>query len=228
MPTPDWYPSTLQGLPPFHANVHTQALLNGTMLNLSVGQVTQIGIDADVVDLLIDYDEEVRAFTQAWTEFRNIMLRGDMTAPLPAVPTPPALLDLGEGGAAPGVEERTRLFRGIVLASPGYTPAIGEAYQFVAPAGGDPGEPEVEVAALTQSQMELSITKAGYSVLAVDRRINGGAWVQIGVATIATYLDGDDPLVPGAPEFREYRVQGLVDNVRTGPVSAVAGAWTTP
>jgi hypothetical protein len=40
--------------------------------------------------------------------------------------------------------------------------------------------------------------------------------------------DQDPPLVPGQPEFREYRSQGVSNNQRVGPYSAVAGVWTVP
>lgn len=44
----------------------------------------------------------------------------------------------------------------------------------------------------------------------------------------AECFDTRAPLVAGAPEVREYRVQGMENNARVGATSAVAKAVTVP
>ncbi|MCH8336421.1 MAG: hypothetical protein IIC61_11095, partial [Proteobacteria bacterium] len=95
-------------------------------------------------------------------------------------------------GALPGIETRTRGMVATIKASPAYTTAIGEAYGVVRPAPGVPGTPEVVASALTASQVRLRITKAGYTVLAVDSRRGGGGWEEIG----AGYYFARRPPIP--------------------------------
>ena len=56
----------------------------------------------------------------------------------------------------------------------------------------------------------------------------GGAWEQIGVSMVDEFIDTRAPLVAGAPEVREYRVQGMENNARVGPNSEVSTVSTVP
>ncbi len=82
--------------------------------------------------------------------------------------------------------------------------------------------------ALTQSQVDIRVFKAGYSVVVVDSRRGGGDWEQIATLTGANFVDNRPPLVAGVPEQREYRSQGFQDNARHGPLSAVVSVVTVP
>ena len=127
-----------------------------------------------------------------------------------------------------GIEARTRQYAAIIKANPNYTPADGELYGIVGAAPAPPGTPTVEAFALTASEVRLRIGKQNYSVLAVDSRRGGGDWEQIGVSMTDEFIDERAPLVVGAPEVREFRVQGMVDNARVGPYSEVSTVSTIP
>lgn len=223
----DWYPTSFAALIPWHANFNVQATATGVARGLTAGNVTQIAADNGIVAGIVNYQELVDSFAQAVTEYKAIMLRGDSTAPLPAVPTPPAAFVPGVG-ALPGIEERTRQFAAIIKAAPGYTQAIGELYGIVAPAAPPAGVPEIVATALTASQVRLAISKAGYDVLAIDSKRGAGTWEQIGISQTAEFIDTRAPLVAGQPELREYRCQGMENNARVGALSAVATAVTVP
>jgi len=222
-----FYPDKLADRVAWHANFSAQAAATGVARGLTAGQVTQIAADAIEVSNIVNYLEAVDAFSQAVTEYKNIMLEGDPGASLPPVPTVPATISVALG-ALPGIEARTRQFAGILRAAVGYTPEIGELYGIVAPAGGGLATPSLQVFALTASQVRVAISKGGYDVVAIDGRINGGAWTFLGIAQTAEYLDARAPVVAGQPELREYRAQGMTDNNRVGDNSAVAGVWTLP
>src|SRR5688572_18682610 len=125
MPNADWYPTALAALIPWHANFAAQATATGTTHGLSAGQVTQIGVDSAVVEEVVNYLAAVSAFSQAFTEFKDIMLRGPLNTPMPTPPAPPPMLSF-EGGQLPAIEARTRQYAAIIKADPDYTQAFGE------------------------------------------------------------------------------------------------------
>lgn len=224
----DWYPQRLSDRIPWHANFSSQATATGVADGLSAGQVTQIAADATVLADILNYNTEVDTFAQGFTEFMSLMLTGPLNTPLPAPPAPPAAYSPAPGSAA-AIEARTRQFAAILKANTGYTAEKGELYGIIATAGPGPGTPVINSAtALTGSDVVLALNKAGYDILAVDMRRGGGAWVQIGVAQTSSFTDTTDAATPGQPEQREYRVQGMVANVRAGSPSAVVNAVTVP
>ena len=228
MPNPDWYKKKLSELDSWHAAFSAQCAATGTTHGLSAGNVTQAATDATFVAALLNFDQQIRGFVQAWTEYRDAILRGDPAAALPGLPTLPAALTVPLGGL-PGIEARTRSFANIIKADADYTPQVGEDYGIVAVAGGGPTTPGLVATALPgTSQVSLAIAKGGYSVVAIDMRRGGGGWVQIGVSQTATFVDATAPLVAGQPEVREYRAQGMVGNARVGNLSAVVSAVTVP
>lgn len=224
---PDFYPRNLAARVPWHANFAVQATATGVTHGLTALQVSQIGIDSTNVAAIVNYLTQADAFGQAVTEFKDLMLEGDLGIALPPVPTVPAAFTLVLGSQA-SIEARTRQYAALVRASVGYTQQIGEQYGIVAAAPAPAGTPTVEAFALTQSQVRLVIFKAGYDVLAVDSRVNSGAWEQIGISQTAEFIDSRGPVTPGMPETREFRVQGMVANARTGVLSAVSRAITAP
>lgn len=227
MPAPHYYPRRLQARIAWHANFAAQAAASGTAYGLSPADVAQIQTDADNVRLVVQWTEAVEAFAQAATAYRDALLTGKRNAPAPAPPVAPAALSLAPGSMN-GIVERTRGFIRVVKASPGYTRAVGEAYGIVPPEKPRPGTPTVSAEASAGTLVRLRLFKAGYSFFAIDSRRGGGDWEQIGFSNRAVFLDKREPLVDGQPELREYRVQGIVGNTRTGDLSDVASVVTLP
>jgi len=222
-----WYPTRLSELPAWHANFNTEAAASGTTLNLTAGEVTQIGEDATTVQLVVNYIDAVEAFRQEVTAFKDAVLAGDPLAAMPAAPVAPATLSF-DLGALPGIEERTRGFVGTIKGAGSYTTAIGEAYGIIG-ASGALATPELKAAAVPgTSNVTLRIAKGGYSVIAIDMRRGGGDWTQIGVSQTAVFTDMTPALVSGQPEQREYRAQGMVQNARVGDLSTVVSVVTVP
>lgn len=224
----DWYPTRLTDLPEWWANLSTVATAQGVADGLTATQVTQINADAPTVATLLNYRTAVDGFAEAYTEYMRIMLTAPLNTPLPLPPTPPDPIDILVT-AQPALEARARLYAGILKADPLYTLQKGELYRIVPPASPGPGTPAINSATpQIGSTVALALFKAGYSVLAADMRRNGGDWTQIGIAMTASFTDSTAPLVPGAPEVREYRVQGMLNSARVGPASAIVSVVTTP
>ena len=225
----DWYPKTLALRPPWHANYNANAQATGTTYGLSAGDKTDAGNDAANVLALVNFKEALDAYAQAVTEWVDIILNGDPLAPMPPAPTAPSAPTMGLG-SKPGVQARTRYQAGVIKADADATQEILELYGIVAPAPGPLADPSIDRATPTPgtSQVALSLNKGGYDVIAVDMKRGGGAFTQIGISQTATFTDTTAPLVPGQPEQREYRVQGMLQNARVGGLSATVSAVTVP
>jgi len=223
----DWYPKTLAELVAWHANFTVQAVANGTTLGLTALQVTQIGVDSGNVANIVNYIFAVDAYAQSVTQFKDLMLEGDIGIALPTAPTAPTAPSLAPGSLA-SIQARTRQYANIIKASPNYTAEQGEHYGIVAAASGGPSTPSVAAVALTGSQIQLNIAKAGYDVVAIDSKRGTGGWEFLGISMTETYIDSRAPLTAGAPEVREYRVQGMQSNSRVGALSGVASAVSVP
>src|SRR3972149_3819660 len=89
MPNPDWYKKKLSELDSWHAAFSAQCAASGTTHGLSAGNVTQAATDATFVSALLNFDQQIRGFVQAWTEYRDAILRGDPAAALPGLPARP-------------------------------------------------------------------------------------------------------------------------------------------
>jgi hypothetical protein len=225
----DWYPNQQAALITWHNNFSTQAATNGTTLGLSAGEVTQIAADADNVLIMLDGIEAANTYREALTAYKALLFNSPADTPTEPVPTAPTTLVFGAGDdPLPGIEARTREYARKIKASSAYTPDDGELYGIIAAEPAPPGTPTVLAEALTASQVRLKIGKEGYSVLAVDSRRGGGAWEQIGVSMTDEFIDTRAPLVDGAPEVREYLVQGMANNARVGPNSEVSTVSTIP
>ena len=223
----DWYPSKLLERIIWHANFAARAADSGTTFGLSAGEVTQIAADAAAVEAVLGAALAAERYVQAFSKFQQLMLDGPATAPLQAIPQPPAALTLGAGSLA-GIKARTRRYAARIKSAAGYTKSTGEAYGIVPPETAPPAIPEVTARALTQSQVRLRLTRRGYPLVAVDSRRNGGAWEQIGVSQLREFVDARPPMEENRPELREYRVQGMLRNQRVGGLSDVARAVTVP
>lgn len=225
---PDWYPKSQAALIAWHNNFSAQAAINGTTLGLTAPIVAQIAADADNVLIMLNGLEAASAYRQALTAYKGLLFNASADTPPEPVPTAPTTLDFGEESPLPGIEARTRQYAAMIKASAAYTPDDGELYGIVGAAPAPPGTPTVEAFALTASQVRLRIGKKGYSVLAVDSRRGGGDWEQIGVSMLDEYIDTRAPLGAGAPEVREFRVQGMESNARVGAYSEVSTVSTIP
>lgn len=229
MSNADWYPQKLTDRIPWHSNYNVQAQATGTTYGLSAADKTDITNDSVNVALVVNFKEAVAAYAQAVTEWAELILNGPIGTPFPVAPTPPTSPVFVVGSKA-AIQARTRQTGGIVKADLDYTPLVGEAYGLVAPASGPPADPSIKSVTPVPgtSNMTVALKKGGYSVIAVDMRVNGGTWTQIGIAQTAEFIDTTPATTPGQPESREYRAQGMLNNVRAGGLSAVVTGVTSP
>jgi hypothetical protein len=223
------YPIKLAEKIPWHSTFNQECIDDAATFPdvLTVGNLAKILANKNFVATLINASDDAKNFGQEVVGFRDIYLGAPLGTSAPAVPVPPAAITVPVGVVV-GIDAFTRLIIGQLDAHPNMTDAIRAAMGILPDARGL-GSPSIKSArALGGSQVALRLGLARYPAVAIDRRRAGGAWEQIGVSITADFIDTDAPLVAGVSESREYRIQGIVANVRQGPISAAVLAATTP
>ncbi|MBA3724963.1 MAG: hypothetical protein H0W86_00590 [Armatimonadetes bacterium] len=214
----DWYPVRDSELTPWHFTLHAECVNYAATfpMILDIAALAKVAANKDIVAILVNKSEQARNFFFDVTEYKDIWLDSDLGTPTPPVPVPPSAI-VPSAGAMVGVEAFTRQLVAQLKAHPNMTPAI-EAAMGIRGTADTFGDPEI-ISAIPRgaSQVRLRLKKAGYPACAVDSRRPGGAWDEIGIS-----------LTAGVSEVREYRIQGVLDNVRQGSISAVVQVATTP
>jgi hypothetical protein len=224
----DYYSKTDAGLIPWHNTFETETTNYAPVLSsvLTAGILTQIGVNRDMVEMVVNAADEAKNYASEMVAYKDAILRAPANSPLPAPPTIPAALVIPPGAMA-AIEAWTRALVAQIKAHPAYTEAIGEAMGITAKVS-SPGTPTVVATALTQSQVSLAIAENGATLVAIDSRIGNGAWSELVRVSNTPYIAMRPPQVAGQAEFREYRVQAVVNNARVGAYSPVSGTWTVP
>lgn len=222
----DFYPSREDELIAWHSAFSAAVSSYSAALGLAAGVVTQVATDASAVATVINYLAQAEAFSSEVVAFKNQVLHGRLNTPNPPLPTVPGTITLAIGWLA-NIEDRTRQLVAQIKANAAFTQQMGEDMGIF---GTEPpvGQVAVQAQALTQSQVQITVFKAGFDVVVLDSRRGGGQWEQLAVLTDVDYVDARPPLVAGQPEVREYRCQAYQNNQRTGALSDVVSAVTVP
>jgi len=223
------YPTSLTAKIPWHSTFNQECIDRAATFAdvLTAPNLAKILANKDFVASVINAADNAKNFSQEVVGFRDNYLGAPLGMGVPAVPVPPAAIAVPLGVTV-GIDAFTRLIIGQLDAHPNMTDAIRAAM------GIDPdprglGSPSIISASPQgESKVALRLRLAGYKAAAVDRRRGGGGWEQIGVTITAEFIDPDGPLVAGVSESREYRIQGIVANVRQGDISASVLVATTP
>ncbi len=203
----------------------------------ALGMAAEVGqtlFDAGyAIYLLETWHPAVKRDLKEATEYKRHLFdspgAGEPLTPLPAgsVFTPPTLV-------FPGI--LARLFAQVarIKVHPAYTAAIGDDLGII---GSDEvkkdasATPTVKARVLDGSPnqvVELSFSKDHHEGVYIESRVNGGAWVPLGVDSESPYTDNRPLLVPLAAETREYRVRywdkGTPNGNFTPAIKVTAGA----
>lgn len=139
----------------------------------------------------------------------NYVFPAEQLPPLPTLP-------VGILGVKPGALQRTFDLVGIIKRKPGYDDAIGLDLGIVGPEAPPPppmGEapvPRLTVKAVPGTANEAAVGKFykdGHEYVVAELRINGGAWLSLGMYNKSPFRDDRPLLVPGQAEVREYRAR---------------------
>lgn len=215
-----FYPRSMGDRSEWHTNVATKLPGYASVLAL-----TQAEEDNSVADNLIlahaygGWIVAVREHSTGCTASLEALSFGTGSAnyefPVLQLPPPPTL-PAGITGVKPGALQRTFDLVAILKRKPGYTEAIGLDLGIVgseAPPPPPPGEvpvPEITVTAISGTKNEygrVKFVKNGHEYVIIECRINGGAYVELGMANKSPFTDDRPLLVAGMAEIREYRAR---------------------
>lgn len=224
-----WYPNALAAQVPWWATFNLECInYTGIFPNiLTAPNLAKVLACKNAVLVLLNGADQAKNYASDIVAYQQVWLSAPLGTPTPAPPSLPALPLLALA-AFVGIEDFARLIVGQLKADPSMTPAIAAAMGIANPAGSF-GAPSIQtIQPQSGSQIHLRCKKANYPALLISSRRGGANWETIGTSIAADFTDARPPLVPGTPEGREYTVQGYLDNVGTGPVSAIKSAVTIP
>lgn len=235
VPSSKWFPSSLQDRAAWYLNFSTQAALTGTTLGLTVGDVTQIGEDNLMMQFLADSAVTLETYSEAVTQFRNIITAGDIGDTAPLFPA-----DLTIGAGAPvippvGIFERlSNVYRPRIMASAAYTDEQGALYGIIAsgPEPPDPGtvKPELETfPGVTGSMFSVVVKNRGQADQCQIYAAEAGttSWQVIGSLT-GKSADLTYPNATGKPVQLQVRVQLRKGNANYGQPSDIVMTTVNP
>ncbi|MEX2586972.1 MAG: hypothetical protein WD602_03130 [Actinomycetota bacterium] len=199
---------------------------HGATCGLTAGEIAQAPIDAATAEHAVNGQSLYQSKSQEWTEYKKLLLYGPINTPLPGTPAPPAVGAPGIGAQA-AIVPRFRQRGEKMKAHENYTQAIGEDCRIVAAAAPPPGTPKPELDADAETGYAVRVTFAmlGHDQIEIwSKRGNETEWTLITVDTNNPYVDGRAPLVPGAPELRQYRARYRDNDLPVGDWSDVVSA----
>lgn len=220
----DWYPGTDAMLIVWHNTFFDECTANASKFPniLTAGVLTQLGKNRDLVLVALNGVDAAKNYASEVVAFKEMVLSGLPNAPMPAVPSLPVAMVLPAGSMA-SIEQYTRSLVAQLKADPGMDDGIAQSMGIIGtPSAG--GNVSVTATALSQYQVQLDLIKAGYEFIAIDCKRGNEVWTELIRVGNTPYIDARPPLVANTPELREYRVQGIVNNVRVGPVSVIVSA----
>ncbi len=215
-----WLPKRLADLLVMFQNVEGKIGGYTTILPLTTGQVDRIILICQEFIAFYNYVTQSRATTESLVEWRNVIFNGTPTGDAaPAPPTFPTYTAVTDSFI--GIITEFREFRELIVASPGYTQAIGEDLMIVAP------ESEKKLAAETEPSLKVS-TDTGYKVIVAGsmqgmdamrveyQRAASTTW---NIAAFVTKLPAEftvSPATPGDPENGRIRAIFIKKNDEYG------------
>ena len=197
-------------------------------------EISPTGLDvAYAIFLLETWHPALQQDLKEATEHKKYMLdspaAGEPLTPLPTGTTfsPPT-------NVLPGI--LTRLFEQVarIKVQAAYTAAIGDDLGIIGPDEApkdDLATTTVKARTLDGSPnqvVELAFSKDGHEGVAIESRVNGGPWAQLGVDSRSPYMDNRPLQVPGQAETREYRLRywdkGIPNGNFTPVIKVTVGA----
>ena len=189
-------------------------------LGLTQADVDSATADAAFFAYCLKAQQQVAAYSQQWTTYKNSARDGG-AASLGLAPVAP---NLGAAPApvAPGIIPRAKALVARIKVAPGYTDAIGQALQIIGtdnPVDPSTLKPVLDVS-LDAGQVVIGWTKQGMDgiELQVDRG-DGKGFIFLAIDTIVPYTDTQ--ALPAAAAVWKYKAIYLQADQRVGSWSDV-------
>lgn len=230
---PKYFPSGREKRAAWMKNFDDKLTLYGPACNIAEPE-----IEATKTDLkyLLWYEnecqEKARKFYEAVNNFQQYIARGGGGTELSF----PQLPELGHEmePRPPGVLDRLFNLVSRMKLSPSYNEQfMGRDLEIVLPqvVRDEDAAPEFTLTLRRSGgriSVEIGFRKRGHPAVAIDCRVNGGAWRSAGVNNKSPHIDDQPLLVDGVPETREYRLCWWDKGKAHGEWSAIQSISVTP
>ena len=231
MANTDYLPKTDSDLLVWFNNFRSKFGVYGLTLGFNAADVTGLNDDYNMLAFVTNAAEAIRNESQARTSYKNVLRDGPLGTVQPTLPTIPPL-PVPATVVAPGIIPRLRNMVQRLKTHAGYTESIGNDLGIIAtaPSAPAPGsKPTANLTAEPGSAVRIDWVKGGFDRVLVESQRGGEAvWTSLGTDSRSPYTDTRDPLQPGVPEVRRYRLRYVKDDLPAGDYSNTMTVTTTP
>jgi len=229
IPSPTWFPRSLQEQAAWELNFNTQCQATGTTYGLTTGECDQIKDDNNTVQFLADAAVTLDDYIDAVREYRNGVLEDPIDG---TTPTFPADVNFTPPTAVPrGIFERIINAAKRIKASADYTVAVGELY------GIAPSTPEAPVVGSEPPVIEADVEPGNEVVVKFVKGKSGGIYIESNADAGGWSLSGTPNKSPftftvppngGSPRNVQIRARFLDGNTPVGDWSNIVTVQTIP
>lgn len=228
---PDYLPGTDSDLLVWFNTFQLKFPAYAPTLGFTASEIAALADDYNMLVYAVGASEAVRNESQARTSYKNVLRDGPLGTTQPALPTVPPLAPPATI-VAPGIIPRLRATVQRIKAHPSFTDAIGTDLGVIAtPAQSQTtqAKPTANAKAEPGSQVRINWTKGVFDgVIVESQRAGETVWTMLATDTQSPYVDTRDPLQPGAPELRRYRLRYIKNDEPVGSYSDEMTVTTMP
>lgn len=210
MPNQPYFPSSDAERIIWLSNFRAKLPLHAAALGLAATEVTDSVADIDYYVWLVQTgNPAVQNYALEGTVYKTLIGSGtgDVLVPFPSMVVftqmPPVRL--------PGVLTRLLLFVQRIKLSNGYNEVIGRDLGVIGSQDVTthvvPEYTAVSDRGQTIERAKITFTKYGHDGVAIESRVNGGMWIEIGIAMVKPWYDERELETPNTAEVREYRLR---------------------
>jgi hypothetical protein len=231
IPNQKWFPSSLQERAAWFVNFKANIQGVGLTLGMTVGEITSVGEDSDILDFLATTSVAVDAYIDGIRNYRKIISEGGIGDPTPAFPSDvsfslPTPIDTGLFERLDNLVKRIRV-------APAYTDEIG-ALLGITTNGGGPHIPIGEVPPVITASVdpgnivEVKFTRGASNGVYIETNIDNGGWAFAEKAVKSPAVFDVEANPANTPRGVQIRARFLEGNNPTGDWSDIATVQTIP
>jgi hypothetical protein len=222
MPKSHYLPNDDNGKAAWLNNLSGKLPTYQAALGLTAADVASVTADAAFFTYALNAQNEVAAYSQQWTAYKNSARSGSGSA-LGLAPVAPNL-GIAPTEVAPGIFGRATALVARIKTAPGYTDSIGQALQIIGadnPVDPTTLKPVLDVE-LDAGEVDISWTKQGMDGLEIQvDRGDGKGFIFLAIDTIPNYTDTAPMPAAGQSALWKYKAIYLQADQRVGQWSDV-------
>lgn len=200
------------------SNFSNELATLGASLGITAAQITAAQADAAAFAYAVASQQATREFAKGFTRYKENLRASDVaiTQAIPALVLPTAPTAVKDG-----IETRFRELAARIKAAPNYTDAIGAQLGIVAEVASRTPDADAQPTILglvtSGGKVVLQWQRGDYDGIYVYRKIDGGAYENVGVDTKPDWEDRR-PL-PATPQVWTYKIIYFMNDVEIGQFS---------